>query len=569
MKNTLSSSQKHVLSREVLSNFFTRENIVDFFTQFKIIFSWLALLWATQVFHNELNETFNELKYSVNNIINQNFQTNFNESQKEEIQKIFDKVSLELPWKNIESEEFRKKLYDEIRAYDSLNWTKLLQSILLWFLYAFAYMKTINRVKKDFMKIDVQSFSTFSLTSWAMVLVNWFIPWSLVYAESFLLAWWAVYLHLKNVVNDKHNNNDSLNEALNLNPIPTSRYDETWRPIVWNKALENETWYSLNEVLDYHERHGEIMTLLYKWENLEKVKKYLSLLNETWEWYENVAFTMTTKTWEEKTFLWNTQPDPIIKWWSIRFARHLTDIEEIKKRLAETEILFKLDKKTGAFNEETLVLDFDSKINDKRRKTPFIMWMFDIDDFKAVNDKLWHDVWDKVLIELVKFLKSHLRDTDILYRLHWDEFTILFDSDNLEELAKKINKLKLEFFNHVKEILWLEKWVWTSWWLTKIPPFFNLKTETSYTSESKKVDKYMYAVKYFRLIFNELVTQWIIDKSFEEKNWVSYPIFDDIWDFVWVKVVNTSSKDWFILTKEHLDLIEKRKKEIDDKNMRW
>jgi diguanylate cyclase (GGDEF)-like protein len=113
------------------------------------------------------------------------------------------------------------------------------------------------------------------------------------------------------------------------------------------------------------------------------------------------------------------------------------------------------------------------------------MGMFDIDDFKAINDKLWHDVWDQVLIELVTFLKSHLRDTDIIYRLHWDEFAILFDSDHLEDLAKKIHQLKVEFFDYIKEKLWLEKWVWTSWGLIKIPPFLDLKKEISYMSESK------------------------------------------------------------------------------------
>jgi GGDEF domain-containing protein len=49
---------------------------------------------------------------------------------------------------------------------------------------------------------------------------------------------------------------------------------------------------------------------------------------------------------------------------------------------------FGFDTKTKAFNEDTLILDFNSKVQDKRRKTSFIMGMFDIDDFKAINDKL-------------------------------------------------------------------------------------------------------------------------------------------------------------------------------------
>lgn len=563
-----SLANKPVLSREVLSNFFTLSNFKEFFSEFQVIFYWLALFWASNLASDKINSVFEEVKYSVWEKLNQNLGTNFDISKQVQAQKIFQKVKNELWHDNVESPDFQKKLYTEIKKYEDMNWTKLIQSLILWFLYWFAYLKTIWRIKNEHMKIDIKSFSTFSLTSWWMVFVNWFIPWSLVYLESFLLAWYAVYLHLKNTVNDKHNISDYLNDALNLNPIPTSRYDEKWKPIVWNHALEKETWYTHKEVVEYFEKHGEIITLLYRWENLKEVKQYLHLLQENWERYEDVAFTMTTKHWEEKTFLWTTQVDPIIKWWNICFAKHLTDIEEVKKRLEETEHLLRIDKKTWAFNEDALISDFTSKIKDKRRKTSFIMWMFDIDNFKAINDKLWHEVWDMVLIELVNFLKWHLRDTDILYRLHWDEFSILFDSDNLEELAKKINKIRLEFYNHIKEKLWLEKWIWTSWWLTKIPPFSNSKTEISYLTESKKVDRYMYTVKYFRLIFDELVTEWVIDKNFEEKNWVSFPIFDENWDVIWVKVMNNFSNEWFILSLKHLDLIEKRKKELDDKKMR-
>lgn len=347
MNNSKEVINKSVLSRDVLDKFFTLSNFKEFFSQFQVIFYWLALFWVSNLATDKINLVFEEVKYLVWEKLNQNYGTNFETSKQVEVQKIFQKVKDELWHDNIDSPDFQKKLYSEIKAYEDITWIKLIQSLILWFLYWFAYLKTIRRVKDEYMKIDVKSFSTFSLTSWWMVLVNWFIPWSIVYLESFLLAWYAVYLHLKNVVNNEHNNNDdtlneALNEALNLNPIPTSRYDETWRPIVWNKALKKETWYTHKEVLEYFEEHGEIMTLLYKWENLKKVKEYLSLLQKTWEWYQDVSFTMTTKTWEEKILLWTTQPDPVIKWWSICFAKHLTLIlGKLKKDSQKLNIYLK------------------------------------------------------------------------------------------------------------------------------------------------------------------------------------------------------------------------------------
>jgi hypothetical protein len=57
------------------------------------------------------------------------------------------------------------RLYEELKHIDVFNFSKLIQSLILAFLYYGAYTKTINRVKNENIKIDVQSFLTFSLTS--------------------------------------------------------------------------------------------------------------------------------------------------------------------------------------------------------------------------------------------------------------------------------------------------------------------------------------------------------------------------------------------------------------------
>lgn len=94
--------------------------------------------------------------------------------------------------------EFKNKIVS-ILAFEN-NWSieKVTASAILWFLYWFAYMKTIKKVKW-WMPIDISSFTTFSLTSWWMVVLNWFLPWSAVYMESFILAWYTVWLHLNNI----------------------------------------------------------------------------------------------------------------------------------------------------------------------------------------------------------------------------------------------------------------------------------------------------------------------------------------------------------------------------------
>lgn len=284
--------------------------------------------WNNSGYSKWLNLQIDIYKTSVEKALSKEFQIkdfekildeklqeiNLTQEQKQEIKEIFSK------------ESFKKELFEILKQDFSWSIENIILSLILWFLYWYAYFWTIKKVRKNAMPIVIWSFVTFSLTSWWMVLINWFVPWSLVYFESFLLALYVVFLHLKNQKEWKLQKFENFSEFIEENPLPVVRYNKNWKPILWNKKMEEETWYSYDEVLLYYEKNQEIMTLLYKWENLQKVKKYLKQIEKTWIWYKNIAFTMTTKYWEEKTFLWTTLPD----WqgWTIRIARYLTDKEE-------------------------------------------------------------------------------------------------------------------------------------------------------------------------------------------------------------------------------------------------
>lgn len=170
---------------------------------------WLVFWIWLSVFPNNIDspKNLNEEVYSTEDrveiIINNQEQVLLNEL----IIKYKDKFSQEELWKIqilINDENFKNELYKILK--NEVSWSKknLILSIILWFIYGFAYYKTIKKVRDDKMPIDITSFSIFSLTSWWMVIINWFVPWSVVYAESFMLAWYAVYLHIKN---EKNKNN--------------------------------------------------------------------------------------------------------------------------------------------------------------------------------------------------------------------------------------------------------------------------------------------------------------------------------------------------------------------------
>ncbi|MGZ5619659.1 MAG: GGDEF domain-containing protein [Methylobacter sp.] len=68
---------------------------------------------------------------------------------------------------------------------------------------------------------------------------------------------------------------------------------------------------------------------------------------------------------------------------------------------------------------------------------------FDIDHFKAINDKYGHDCGDITLASSAKRIKESLRDSDIVFRYGGEEFVILLsdtDDKGAELLAERIRE---------------------------------------------------------------------------------------------------------------------------------
>lgn len=85
------------------------------------------------------------------------------------------------------------------------------------------------------------------------------------------------------------------------------------------------------------------------------------------------------------------------------------------------------DALTGLANRAGLVEGFNRlTATAERNHEKLSLAIVDVDDFKSVNDTYGHKTGDKLLIKLSGFLRSTLRDTDLLGRWGGEEFVIIF-----------------------------------------------------------------------------------------------------------------------------------------------
>lgn len=122
-----------------------------------------------------------------------------------------------------------------------------------------------------------------------------------------------------------------------------------------------------------------------------------------------------------------------------------SDEATIRELRAELDQLMVLDPLTRVYNR----YKFESVIgreleNVRRYGNPLSGVMFDIDDFKSINEAHGYPAGDRLLADMAAFVKSKLRNTDYMFRWHGGKFIILAphtDIDHAAQLAEKLREL--------------------------------------------------------------------------------------------------------------------------------
>lgn len=117
----------------------------------------------------------------------------------------------------------------------------------------------------------------------------------------------------------------------------------------------------------------------------------------------------------------------------------LTDISTHKAREARLRARAESDSLTGLLNSASLYRETEKRLRDGAIGFFFV---FDVDDFKAVNDDCGHIIGDSALRAIAGVLRSAFRGRDLIGRLGGDEFAAFMDgTEDVDAAARKAHEL--------------------------------------------------------------------------------------------------------------------------------
>ena len=128
----------------------------------------------------------------------------------------------------------------------------------------------------------------------------------------------------------------------------------------------------------------------------------------------------------------------------------LTDITKLKEKSNLLEYQASHDKLTGLFNRNRFDEIYTKEIKrTKRYNNELSIIIFDIDDFKMVNDTYGHQIGDEVLKEIAKITLNGVREQDINVRWGGEEFLILLPQTNITGALTVASKIKSAIKEHI------------------------------------------------------------------------------------------------------------------------
>lgn len=213
-----------------------------------------------------------------------------------------------------------------------------------------------------------------------------------------------------------------------------------------NSGFEKITGYSQEEVL------GKNLDLLISHKNKEELcAEIFESLNFSNVWTGELSNQRKNGElfWEHATITSLRNKEGVITHY-VAIKTDITRYKEVELKLRESEKKYRdlsiTDDLTQIYNQRYFYdnLRLESlRANRYRQKLSLIL--FDIDNFKKINDTYGHISGDLVLAQFGKVLKESLRETDSCYRYGGEEFVVLLPMTTLNDALIVARKIKKDF----------------------------------------------------------------------------------------------------------------------------
>lgn len=125
------------------------------------------------------------------------------------------------------------------------------------------------------------------------------------------------------------------------------------------------------------------------------------------------------------------------------FAKLSGEVKELREELKKSQNEGRRDALTGVYNRRALDEFLQALVDQNQiRRTPFAVVIFDIDNFKLVNDYHGHLVGDQVIQAMAGACLEVLREEDFVARYGGEEFVAVMPGASRKTAARRAESLR-------------------------------------------------------------------------------------------------------------------------------